>query len=132
VSKRVLVLIGGVGALWLLLALPARHLAPSLGGGDEAVKLSGLAALLCLVPAMVVLVWADWAFRQNAEQQTYAILGGGGVRMFFVLGAAVVLTQGVGLFPDPLPFYMWLGIFYLATLALEVGLMVAARQPKNI
>ena len=126
-SKRVLILVGGVAALWLLLALPARHL----GGGDDAVLQSGLAALLCLVPATAVMVWAHWAFRQNVEQQTYVVLGGGALRMGFVLGVALVLTQVVGLFKDPTAFFVWLGVFYLATLALEIGLLVTARPKQS-
>lgn len=127
-TRRVLILVGGVGAFWLLLALPARHL----GGGDTAVVESGVAALLCLLPATAVMIWADWAFRQNVDHQTYAVLGGGGLRLFFALGAAMLLTQMAGLFKGQSAFFIWLGIFYLFTLALEVGLLLTARQKDNI
>jgi hypothetical protein len=127
VTRRVLILVGGVAAFWLLLALPARHL----GGGDEAVLQSGLAALLCLVPATAVLLWADWAFRQNPEQQMYAVLGGGGVRMFFVLSAGLVLGEVVGWFRGQVSFWAWLVLFYLFTLALEIGLMLKAGPKKS-
>ena len=126
-SKRVLILIGGVAALWLLLALPARRL----GGDDDAVLQAGLAALLCLVPATAVMVWAAWAFGQSPEHQLYAVLGGGALRMGFVLGVALVLTQVVGLFKDPTAFFIWLGVFYLSTLALEIGLLVTARAKQS-
>jgi hypothetical protein len=127
VSRRVLTLIGAVAAFWLLVALPARHF----GGGDDAVVQSALAALLCLVPATAVIIWADWAFRKGAEQQMYAVLGGGGVRLFFVLGAGFLLSEVAGWYRGQMGFWVWLGVFYFFTLALEVGLMLAARQQKN-
>jgi hypothetical protein len=127
VSRRVLILVGGVAALWVLLALPARHL----GGGDEAVAQSGLAALLCLIPAAAVMVWADWAFRQSAEQRMYAILGGGGVRIFFVLGAALLLSELVGWYRGQIGFWVWLGVFYLFTLALEIVLLLKMQPQKS-
>ncbi len=126
-SKRVLILVGSVAALWLLAALPARHL----GGGDDAVVQSGLAALLCLVPAVAVMVWADWAFRQTAEQQMYAVLGGSGVRMFFVLGAAFLLSEVAGWYRGQIGFWVWLGVFYLFTLALEIVLLLKMQPRKS-
>ena len=126
-SKRVLILVGGVLALWVLLALPARHL----GGGDDAVVQSGLAALLCLLPATAVMIWADWAFRKSAEQRLYAILGGGGVRMFFVLGAAFLLSEMVGLYRGQIGLWVWLGVFYLFTLALEIVLLLKMQPQKS-
>jgi hypothetical protein len=112
--------------LWLLLALPASYL----GGGDDAVVQSGWAALLCLLPATAVMIWADWAFRQSPEHQMYVVLGGGGVRMFFVLAAGLLLAEVVGWFRGQIGFWVWLLVFYLFTLALEVGLLLAA-QPKK-
>jgi hypothetical protein len=109
-------------ACWLLLCLPARHL----GAGDEAVVQSGLAALLCLVPTVLVMAWAGWAFRQDAIHQTYVVLGGGGLRLFFVLGAALFLTEVAGLYRGQIAFLIWVGVFYFFTLALEVGLLVTA------
>ncbi len=123
-SKQVLFLIAGVSALWLLLALPARYL----GGGDNAVWQSGLAALLCLVPATASLVWATWAFGQGSDQQLYAVLGGGGVRLIFVTSAALILTEVVGLFKGQTSFFLWLGVFYVLTLALEIGLLLMGRS----
>jgi hypothetical protein len=127
VSKRLLILIAGVAAFWLLLALPARHL----GGGDDAVIQAGFAALLCLVPAVVVLIWADWAFRQTPEQRLYAVLGGGAIRMFFVLGAAFTCVEVIGWFRGPGGFWIWIGVFYLFTLALEIALLLAAVPKKT-
>ena len=125
-TKPVLFLTGGVAALWLLLALPARYL----GGGDDAVVQSGFAALLCLVPAAAVMVWSQWAFRKGGEQQLYAVLGGGGVRMFFVLGSGFLLSEVLGWYRGQIGFWVWLGVFYFCTLALEIGLLIKSRPHK--
>jgi hypothetical protein len=122
VTARLLLLIGGVGAFWLLTALPARHL----GGGDLAVVYGGTAALLCLVPAVVTLAWAGWAFRRDAQQQLTMVLGGTGVRLFGVLLVAFLLTQYVPLYQQG-GFWTWLLVNYLFVLALEMGLVLTAR-----
>jgi hypothetical protein len=119
--------VAGVAAFWLLLALPARNL----GGGDSAVAQSGLAALLCLAPAAAVMAWSQWAFRKGGEQQIYAVLGGGGVRMFFVLGAGFLLSEVVGWYRGQIGFWTWLGVFYFFTLALEIALLLKANPQKS-
>src|SRR5437588_221513 len=78
-------------AFWLLLALPARRL----GGGDAAVVYSGTALALCLVPAVVTLLWAGWALDKSPEQQLTLVLGGTGMRLFVVLGSAWALFASV-------------------------------------
>jgi hypothetical protein len=123
----VLFLIGGVAAFWLLLALPARYL----GGGDSAVVQSGLAALMCLAPATAVMVWSQWALRKGGEQQLYAVLGGVGVRMFFVLGVGFLVSEVLGWYRGQLGFWIWLGVFYLFTLALEVVLLVKGNPQRS-
>ena len=121
-TARLLLLIGGAGAFWLLTALPARHL----GGGDLAVAYSGTAALLCLVPAVVTLAWAGWAFRRDPQQQLTVVLGGSGVRLFGVLLVALLLTQYVPLYQQG-GFWTWLLINYLFVLALEMALVLGGR-----
>jgi hypothetical protein len=115
----VLYLVGVSAAAWLLAALPARHL----GGGDPAVVHSGTALLLCLLPAAATLLWAGWAGRHSPEQQLLMVLGGTGVRMGVVLGAALALTSLVPYYHHQ-GFWLWLLLFYLLTLALEVVLVV--------
>jgi hypothetical protein len=117
----------GVAALWLLVALPARYL----GGGDGAVAQSGLAALLCLMPATAVMAWSQWAFRKGGDQQLYAVLGGGGVRMFFVLGAGFLLSEVLGWYRGQIGFWIWLGVFYLSTLALEIVLLLRSSPQRT-
>jgi hypothetical protein len=127
VTRPVLILTGGVAAFWVLLAVPARYL----GGGDNAVAQSGLAALLCLVPAAAVMAWAQWAFRKGGQHHLYAVLGGGGVRMFFVLGAGLLLSEVLGWYRGQLGFWVWLGVFYFFTLALEIALLLKGHPQQS-
>ena len=60
--RRLLLLIGGAVAFWLLVGLPAR----AFGGGDQALVFSGAAVLLCLPPMAATLVWADLALNKDA------------------------------------------------------------------
>jgi hypothetical protein len=75
------------------------------------------------------MLWAGWAFRQSPEQQLLMLLGGTGVRLGVVLGAGLVLTTFVPFFGQP-SFWLWLLVFYLITLALEVVLVVKG-QPAS-
>src|SRR5262249_9902266 len=75
---------------WALVAYPAWKL------GEEAHAVyAGVAALLCLVPTAVNLVWARWAFHQPPELRLVMVLGGTGLRMFFVLLAGTGLYLGL-------------------------------------
>jgi len=121
VKTNVTVLIGGSLLAWAVLAYAAR-----LWWGDTALVYSAVAVVLCLVPAAVTMLWAGWAFRQSPEQQLLMLLGGTGVRMGVVLGAGLVLTMFVPFFGQP-SFWLWLLLFYLITLALEVVLVVKGR-----
>ena len=122
-TRRLLYLFGGCAAFWLLVALPARHL----GGGDAAVAYSGTALALCLVPGVVTLLWAGWALDKSPEQQLTLVLGGTGMRLFVVLGAAWVLFATVPYYREHNGFWAWLLVFYLFTLALEMALLLAGR-----
>jgi hypothetical protein len=97
-----------------------------LGGGDTALTWSGTALLLCLIPAAATLAWAHWSLGGSPEQQLTLILGGTGLRLFFVLGAALVLTRLVPHYQG-LGFWIWLVVFYFFTLALDLVLMLSAR-----
>jgi len=118
------VLSGGVG-LWCLLFFPARLL-----GGDGA-TLQTLAALgLTLVPALATLLWAAWAFRNSPEMQLLAVLGGSFFRMAIALGGAWFLLRA---FPEAFDESLWvyLIVFYLAILSLEVGALVYQASKKE-
>jgi hypothetical protein len=51
------------------------------------------------------------------------VLGGTGLRLFFVLGAGLVLTGAVPYFQLQ-SFWVWVLVFYLFTLALEMLLAI--------
>jgi threonine/homoserine/homoserine lactone efflux protein len=123
VIRRLLFLVGGSAAFWLLVGLPARHL----GGGDSAVVFLGTALLLSLVPGVVTLLWGEWALNQSADKQLILVLGGTGVRMAFVLLAGWILFLWVPYYQRQNSFLVWLIVGYLFTLALDVTLLLAGR-----
>ena len=121
--RRLLFLVGGSAAFWLLVGLPARHL----GGGDSAVVFLGTALLLCLAPAVATLVWGERAFRQSPDKQLILVLGGSGVRMAFVLLAGWMLYLWAPFYQRQASFLIWLVVGYLYTLALDMTLLLAGR-----
>jgi hypothetical protein len=129
VTQKVTLLAAGTLGFWLLVAYPAR-----LVWGDAAVLFSAVAGLLCLVPAIASLVWAHGALKGKPVQQLAAVMGGMGLRMAVVLGAGMAFYF---LVPDfhHAAFWLWVVVFYLVTLALEVGLVVtrhsATEQTQN-
>jgi hypothetical protein len=88
---------------------------------------SATALALCLLPAMGTLLWAQWSLQRSPEQQLTAILGGTGLRMFLVLAAGFGLSRQVAYF-QPGGFLIWLLVFYLFILALEMILLVGSRD----
>jgi hypothetical protein len=124
VNRRLVLLIGLTVAFWGLIALPARAV-----WGDAAVVCSGVAAILCLIPAAATLLWADWAYRQPIDKQFAMVLGGTGLRLFVVLAGAYALQSSVPYFRehDTPGFLLWVLGFYLFTLALETVLSVSGR-----
>jgi len=121
VIRRLLLLFGGCAAFWLLVGLPARRL----GGGDAALVFLGTALLLCLVPAIVTLVWGEWALRQAPDKQLILVLGGGGVRMAFVLLSGWVLYLWAPYYQRQAGFLIWLLVGYLFTLTVDIALLVS-------
>lgn len=117
--KRSLVVLSvGTLALWLAVAWPAR-----LVWGDAAVLFTAVAAVVCLVPALATLAWGLSSIQGSPQQRLAAVLGGTGLRMMVVLGLAVALFLSVPELGQP-AFLVWVIVFYLATLALEVLLLV--------
>jgi hypothetical protein len=123
VTRRLLFLVGGCAAFWLLVGLPARQL----GGGDAALVFLGTALLLCLAPAILTLVWGERAFRQSADKQLVLVLGGSGVRIVFVLLTGWTLYLSAPYYQRQNGFLIWLVVGYLFTLALDVTLLLAGR-----
>jgi hypothetical protein len=123
VTQRLLTLIGGVVAFWLIVGLPARWL----GGGDDALLFCGAALLLCLVPSLGTLLWAEWAWKSRPEDVLIMTLGATGVRMAVVLLGAFLLTLVADPFRGRLAFWVWVIVCYLFTLGLEISLVLAGR-----
>jgi hypothetical protein len=118
VKVQLATLLGGTFCLWGLLAIPASFL-----GGADALVLSGVAAVLCLVPTTATLVWANRTPQQRPGDVLLLAVGGMGLRMTFVLGGAVALYLLIpGLHQTAL--WVWVLVFYLATLGLEAVLQV--------
>jgi hypothetical protein len=115
--QRLGTLIAATLALWALLFFPARYL-----GGQEAVFHSLVAAAVCLVPSSLTLAWASRNPARSADQQMLLLLGGTGVRMTFVLGVGLALYLAVSYFQQS-SFWVWLLVFYLFTLGLEMVLL---------
>ena len=120
---RLLLLIGGALAFWLLAGLPARML----GGGDEALVFSGTAVLLCLPPMAATLIWANWVKDKSAHDQLMMVLGGTGLRIGFVIAGALIVYFAIPYFQGRIAFWIWVLVVYLAALALDVVLIVAGR-----
>ena len=117
--QRLAFLIGGTLALWVALVYPASRLL-----GPEALIQSLSAMLLCLLPAVATMAFALRAFTRSSEEQLLAILGGTGLRMAVVLGFGLL---GFVFVPElhANAFWIWLIVFYAATLALEMTLLRA-------
>jgi hypothetical protein len=119
VKKSLTLLLTGSLGFWILVVYPAHLL-----WGEPAVLFSAVAGLLCLVPAALTLVWCQWAFRGAPEQQLLAVMGGTGVRLLFVIGLGMTLYLSLPEFHHA-AFWLWVVLFYLLTLALEIGIVVA-------
>jgi hypothetical protein len=121
--KRFGILVGGSVLFWFLLALPAHRI-----WGDSALVFSGAAILLCLIPTALTLLWGRWALGQSPEQQLLMVLGGTGVRMFFVLAGGLLLYLLVPYFQKQQSFWVWVLVSYLFTLALDTALVLSGKQ----
>ncbi len=120
-SKRLGLLLAGCLLVWALLAFPAYLL-----GGEVSLAYSAFAAGLCLLPALVTMVGAEWAFRQSPDTYLLLVLGGTGLRMFVVLGVALAVVLNLPYFQQG-GFLTWVLVFYLITLALETVLLLVGR-----
>jgi hypothetical protein len=127
VKRSLAALVGGTLAIWVATAYPARLL-----WGDTALLLSAVAAAVCLVPAVGTLMWSAWALEGSPERQFAAVFGGTGVRMVVAVGTGLLLYNFVPALGQT-AFLIWVIVFYLVTLTLEIGILVrrlsAARPP---
>ena len=120
--SRVGILIISTLALWAMAFFPARYF-----GGQAAVVYSLVALGLCLVPTALTLFWARQSQAPPPQHQMLLIFGGTGLRMAFVLGGGLTLGAFVPVFREA-AFWLWILVFYLFTLTLEV-LLLRGRRP---
>jgi hypothetical protein len=113
--------------VWAILFVPAWLLWPDQREVNLICTLT--AGALCILPTALTMAWSLWGLKQNPQQQLLAVLGGTGVRMFFVLGFGLLLAYNIQVFiENPKTFWFWVLIFYLLTLTLEVGIIVVGQQ----
>jgi hypothetical protein len=124
IARRVMLFTISCIVFWALTGVPARYML------DNELTLihSGTAMLLCLVPGIITLAWAGWAFQHDPEQQLFMILGGTGLRLFGVLAVAMLLYFNVPPFQAAFGFLVWLVVYYLGTLTMEMLLLLQARS----
>lgn len=116
-TRNLGILIGGGFAAWALAYVPARQL-----GGEQAVAYSLAALLICLVPNIVTLLWAQKSWARFPERRMVIIVAGTGMRFAFVLGAGLILYHGWPYFQQT-SFWLWLVGFYVVMLGLETALV---------
>lgn len=124
--QKLILLIGGLLTVWVLVAVPARHLL-----GEWAVAYSGTAFLVCLVPAVGTFLWASLTKRRQPESFQFIVLAGTGVRLFIVSTASLLIESYVPYYREHEYFWAWLLLFYLASLALEITLLLSGGVGSN-
>jgi hypothetical protein len=118
VTRQLVPLLLGSLAIWLLLAIPAWLLI-----GEIALLDTAVACGLCLLPMTATLLWCHWTVDGAPEQQLMAVLGGTSVRLVIVIAGGIALNRTVEALHRP-AFLIWVVVFYLATLTLEIVLVV--------
>jgi hypothetical protein len=118
VKQRFLLLLAGGVTIWLLVAWPVYALA-----GESGLLHSGVAAALCLALVAATFLWSELTVGGTPEEQLTAVFGGMGIRMAGVLIVAFALHQTVPALHED-AFLIWIVVFYLVTLALEIILIV--------
>src|SRR5262245_60213586 len=113
-ATRLLILVGGTVLFWAVVTYPA-----SLFFDESVWTLSTIAMALCLAPAAATLIWSSRVAADSPVRQLAALFGGTGIRLAVVFGGGMGLSLG---FPDLFPraFLVWLLVYYLFTLFLEV------------
>jgi hypothetical protein len=103
--------------LWLLAAVPARYFF-----GTAGIAASSVSAATCLVGGWVTFWFA--AHAKGARLQAFAVLSGTLIRGSFALAGALVMQFLLGLAQEN--YLIWLGLFYLTSLALETVMMLGS------
>ncbi len=124
--RRLLLLLMGSLAFWVLVALPARALSDDPETAERAIVYSGTAVLLCLVPTALTLIWSSRALRQDPHTQLTAVMGGTAFRLFGTLLAGFAISSTFAYYRES-SFWNWLLAAYLFTLGLEMTLLLAGK-----
>jgi hypothetical protein len=104
-------------AFWAVIFVPARYM-----WGPTAIAYSLTALGLCLVPALLILTLAKHHPTVSPEATVMIVFGGTGLRILFVMGGGLVLYSVAPYFQQ-VSFWIWILVFYLYTLVLEVVLL---------
>lgn len=121
--RRCLMLVGCSALLWVLLVGPAWALA-----GADGVEGLSYAALLCTIPGCLIFL-ATLMPGAGGKQSPWVFLGGMSLRLVFVLVGTLIINSvrpGLGL----REFLVWLGVYYMVTLAVET--FIAVRQTSAV
>jgi hypothetical protein len=126
VTKKILNLVVGTLAFGAIVAFISRLLWPELPVPLFCMVASGL----CLIPAVVTLIWANRPSERLPENQLLIVVGGTAVRMMLVLGVGLILYYRIPVF-ERMSFWITILIFYLFTLAFEMVLLLSGplKQP---
>lgn len=116
-ARNLAILVGGGFVAWAVVYFPARQL-----GGEQAVVFSLAALLICLVPNIATLLWAQRSWQKYPERRLVIVVAGTGMRFAFVLGSALVLYSGWPYFQQT-SFWLWIVSFYVLMLGLETTLV---------
>lgn len=119
--RQLAYLVGGVLLLWAIAVVSA-----SMALGEQAIQQSAAAATLCLLPAIVTLIWSQRT-GTSLEARLLSMVGGTGLRLVAVLASGFGLTS---LLPDWFDWTLWLWLmaFYIFTLGLETALLVKSKS----
>jgi hypothetical protein len=122
-TRKLLLFLGGTLAIWLVSGPIAWQLWGELGLIDSIVALG-----VCAVPMAMTLVVAHLAtLSARPHDQVAAAFGGTGLRMMVAILAGVGLFSSVPQLNHP-GFLLAVVGYYLATLTLEVGILVGTAK----
>lgn len=121
---KVLLLVAATGVCWLATA----GIAAALDGPQHWLP-SGVAALLCLLPAIGTLVLAGWSKKRTPVEALGFVLIAPIVRLVLALGGGVIVGVLVpDLRAEPARFALWGAVMYLVVLVGETALLLAGSK----
>jgi len=109
-----------VVALWLLASVPAWHYF-----GAQGVQSVSVSAACCLLAGITTFRFARG---RQPRQDAFTVLWGTMFRGLFALVGAFIMQVPLGIGYEN--YLIWLGLFYLVTLALETALLMQP-EPKS-